>query len=976
MGIIPWPVAALFALPRNNVSPRAETIASSFSTAFSVLIDSVQTDNAASVVELTERPKDLFVTHNHTRILAGSIPIRLRNVSVLVHIAFDSAGGENAASLLMSLREAESLRQVLRQSDASRTAHPRSSFREVHVEMRFIEPSDLSSNDDRGSLLMCAAFEAPLSLWGSLNDAHDRSNGNRISPRRLFSLQSPLAPRPSLQVHCPLSTHSALLRFFDCQFFPPMKVIAVLFSSLETWIPPLRRRQILQAVVSRRRRDRQVLVGTPMADIVSFSSHRDWASFTATAAGIAEALHAVFPSLRDAFTHLVQQGAEDGKQAADASVARLSTLIPWLCSPPIIAMLGAILAEFIAASSVDLSRGVGVVSPRAVAEYLSRMLLPGLSRRIEFEQASFYENGFLMDQCVHNETELSLRFEQFAVLFASNETVEHAAQNISASVVDVPVIASKVHASSSGDAGELVDDPTHFSVLNAEGSDTSGQLARALLRLYHRAALGKLTLSEVAAIGHWVPLRLLDEACDVMNGLTNGPRAELCLSVSAENTLHLRTPLEPKAVLPLEGCDTTLKDESADEAEIGRGFSLTVPHGVVLTSTTRNSEGCYFEVRILETAPPCSGVTLDMPRCAICVAAPQLLIGGTPSMVMALPAPTAAAPFFLGLSEGRLGSAWVLLYDVSSSTRTAGSSLRPRRVRPGEARGLDAYALVISSEGHPFVVACNVRIECGDTVGVATRVLPDGTVSVAFSSIGRRAPVSPLASSNGAGANASPPFAAITLPGILAQGGCIVPSVLLRRGIRVRVESGALLDPVAWSHYDGSDLEAKDTRLLSSHGCPPGYIWLHAVASKALEGMVFRSAGDNAGWIQASSGNAGLQILPPALITASSQGLCFRSSAAMVDVSGVLATTPCVSADAPTPMLWRVTCGPTSRFPSVVASGCALTHGRWYYEVIVGEPGIGQVRFVASEPFGWREHQDELTKALRNPSSAVTGRMG
>jgi len=58
MGIIPWPVAALFALPRNNVSPRAETIASSFSTAFSVLIDSVQTDNTASVVELTERPKD------------------------------------------------------------------------------------------------------------------------------------------------------------------------------------------------------------------------------------------------------------------------------------------------------------------------------------------------------------------------------------------------------------------------------------------------------------------------------------------------------------------------------------------------------------------------------------------------------------------------------------------------------------------------------------------------------------------------------------------------------------------------------------------------------------------------------------------------------------------------------------------------------------------------------------------------------
>lgn len=69
------------------------------------------------------------------------------------------------------------------------------------------------------------------------------------------------------------------------------------------------------------------------------------------------------------------------------------------------------------------------------------------------------------------------------------------------------------------------------------------------------------------------------------------------------------------------------------------------------------------------------------------------------------------------------------------------------------------------------------------------------------------------------------------------------------------------------------------------------------------------------------------------------------------------------------PEEWRVECLPIARFPSALVSGVAATHGRVYFEIVVGDAGIGQVgvadvRFVGASLRGVGVGDDKSSFAV------------
>ena len=1008
LGIVPWPAAALLLTPFFAcTSPRrigTRELLESYAVPMSALLRA-----PLPAHEHISPTEDLWVSMNHTRLLpdalAKKLPSRLRNVSVLFTCSVHRTGGSDvgkaplcapvSASLLLSLREAESVRLLL---DRATRVQPDSNDAvvcELQYAIRVLCPcSDLAS--DSGKLLSSATLTIPATFWPySINDVvKGVVFSGHTSPRCLGSLQRSLVTRPlGASV---LFQHVALARYFDCQLFPSPTELCALFAAVDGWLPQHQRATVFEALVARRRRDRSALAGTPLAAICLFPARSDWELFELSRAGVAEVLHAVFPSLRVAFSNLAESG---GAPTTTPGAVPLQWLIPWLCSSRLVAMLGAVLAPAAAggATLTDLALGVGLVSPRALEAHLLRTLLPGLLMRLAPGPSKEAVGAEPSSRSVHADSDVprgdvslgasprvlcrdspNMPFSQFAALFAFQAPSE--SSNSSAGgplAARLFVVAKHPHRV----VQPVCRTPASGHVAPTEGAQIACDAAslakqRALLRAYRRAAANKLSMSEIADLGHWVPVAVLSDRRD---GGSGGPAPSL--SVSADDVLCVGLSAAPEVGAQAFAYKPSV---SADEVVVA------APRFVVFPRPSRGADAArvttYFEVQVLDIAN-CTATAGETPVCAIGVASPRQLVMGDglgavfklslfeAAVMPMLPEPCATATSVrslgagLGTSNGDVDGAWAVLIPDAVTTSSTPQSLPRLTV---------AVAVLHSGSNRVTVAARGPAVCLGDAIGVSASVDRCGSVSVVFSIVARGTCVSPLLASRETRCP-SLEFASVLLAGLPEIGEGLAPGIALRRGVRVRVQSGALTHAGAWGveealAFDDLSLGAAGPAairekarpspmdaILTAHGCPPGTQWLHAAIALQLESAVFSAAGDSAGWIQAASGNAGLQLTPPPVIAAAAKlkQLGARRECPVV-ASATTAATDAAGASSlgaegdnepeatqrggVLSMVWRVACGPLSRFPSVVLSGCALTSGLWYYEVNVSEPGIGQVR--------------------------------
>lgn len=168
---------------------------------------------------------------------------------------------------------------------------------------------------------------------------------------------------------------------------------------------------------------------------------------------------------------------------------------------------------------------------------------------------------------------------------------------------------------------------------------------------------------------------------------------------------------------------------------------------------------------------------------------------------------------------------------------------------------------------------------------------------------------------------------------------------------------------------------------------PPRVQWAWDAVLRLVSRVMREQAGSTMGSVIGASGSAQLKITQPATkpvsLTAGQQTRLAellrsrseenagaarggsparsrtpqRSAATLsrVDVTSdaLPAAAGAASGFAVRPEEWRVECLPIARFPSALVSGVAVTHGRVYFEIMVGDAGIGQVgiadvRFVGA----------------------------